>query len=441
MKKLMSLIGITGVAVTQLLLTMTASVLLTMTASALTLTEVIDHTLQTNPEVLAARKQLLSRESEIRGARAGYLPTVDAELGIGREWTKSPATNDEDVRLTRKEAALRLRQMVYDGSATSSEVDRQKARYNSALFDTIATQENISLQVAEAYINVMRQSELLELLQASLDEHQNFYDQMALRSRAGVGSRSDLDQIAARLALANSNYLAGNNNLQDAVSQFYGIVGYLPEVSTLVKPDDVAVAASVEKALIVAFDEHPQLKSADADIEAAKAQYRASKSTYYPTVSLEGDRTWNEDIDGIEGDNEDWVIALRLRYNLYNGGGDKALKKQTASLLDESREIRNSTKRQVEEGMRLSWHAYKSTSKQVEYLDKYVQSVVATREAYRKQFNINKRSLLDLLNTENELLDAKSNYLNASYDQLLSQYRLAHAEGGLTNKLDIKQPI
>lgn len=430
MKKAFKLLGILGISASHLFLV--------SFASALTLQEVIEHTLKTNPEVQAARQQVLAREKEVRLAKGGYLPTLDAELGIGREWTESPATGGEDVELTRKEAALRLRQMIYDGSETSSEVDRQKARYNSALFDTLDTEETVALQATQAYIEVLRQSELLQLLKSTLDEHQNIYDQMALRSDAGVGSRSDLDQISARLSLANSNYIAGQNNLQDAVSNFYGIVGYIPEASTLVKPEGLAAPASIEDAVAKAFNNNPQLKSADADIEAAKAQYRASKGQYYPTLSLEGDRTWNEDIDGIEGDNEDWVIALRLRYNLYNGGSDSARKKQTAYLIEEAKEIRGNTKRQVEEGMRLSWHAYEYTQKQLNFLTSYSDSVVATREAYRKQFNIGKRSLLDLLNTENELLEAKTNYLNTSYDQLYSLYRIAQAEGELTNKLGIK---
>lgn len=430
MKKMFRLLGIWGAS---------ASCLFAVPfVSALTLQDVIEHTLKTNPELLASRQQVLAREKEVRAAKGGYLPTLDAELGIGREWTESPATGGDDIELTRKEAALRLRQMIYDGSATSGEVDRQKARYNSALFDTRDTEETISLRTAEAYIEVLRQSELLQLLKSSLDEHQNIYDQMALRSQAGVGSRSDLDQISARLSLANSNFLAGQNNLQDAVSNFYGVVGYLPEVSTLIKPEGIAVPNTKEDALANALNNNPQLQSAEADIEAAKAQYRASKSRHHPTLTLEGDRTWNEDIDGVEGDNEDWVIAVRLRYNLYNGGSDSARKKQSAYLIEEAREIRNNTKRQVEEGMRLSWHAYEYTQKQLVFLTRYSESVVATREAYRKQFNIGKRSLLDLLNTENELLEAKSNYLNASYDQLFSLYRIAQAEGELINKLGIK---
>lgn len=430
MKKVCAFVRVIGIA--------TSTLFFSSVSSALTLQEVIEHTLKTNPEIQAARQQVLSREKEVRQARGSYLPSVDAELGIGREWTKSPATGGDSVELTRKEAALRLRQMIYDGSASASEVDRQKARYNSALFDTLDTEQTIALRAAEAYINVLRQSELLQLLKSTLDEHQNIYDQMSLRSEAGVGSRSDLDQIAARLSLANSNYIAGENNLQDAISNFYGVVGYMPEITTLIRPEGVQVPASKEAALANALNQHPQLKSADADIEAAKAQYRASKSRNYPTITLEGDRTWNEDIDGVEGTNEDWVIALRLRYNLYNGGSDSARNKQTAYLLEEAKEIRNTTKRQVEEGMRLSWHAYEYTQKQLGFLTSYSESVVATREAYRKQFNIGKRSLLDLLNTENEVFEARSNYLNAEYDQLLSLYRIAQAEGELINKLGIK---
>lgn len=405
---------------------------------ATSLQEVITHTLQSNPEVQAARKQLESRKSEIRVARAGYLPVLDAELGIGREGTNNPSTGNEDVTLTREEASLRLRQSIFDGSATRSEVDRQKARYHSALYNTIAVEETTALRVAEVYINVLRASELLQLLKASEDEHQNIYDQMALRRKAGVGSQADLDQIAARLALSRSNRVVGENNLDDAVSNFYGVVGYLPEVTTLQMPEQLMAPATVDTALEKAFDNNPRLLSANLDIESAKAQHAATKSPFLPRVTLEGDRSWNEDIDGVEGDNEDWVIALRLRYNLYNGGADTARRKQTASLVSEATEVRNTTYRQVDEGLRLAWNALEFTDRQLRYLDSYVNSINATKEAYRKQFVIGKRTLLDLLNTENELLSARRDYLNANYDRLYASYRLVQAMGNLNEVMGIK---
>ena len=414
-------------------------VLCSMTkVQALTLEQVIKHTLTSSPEILSSRQQLQGRKNEITGVKAGYLPSLDLELGIGRESTESPATDGRDIELTRKESALRLRQLIYDGSATSSEIDRQKARYNSQLYDMEATRQKVALRVTEVYINALKQSELLQLFSSSLSAHQNIHDQMSLRSQAGVGSRSDLDQITARLALAKSNYIVGRNNLQDAVSNFYGVVGYLPESSTMERPPSLTLTGTLESSLQVAFANHPQLKSADADIKVAEAQYRASKSAFHPTITLEGDHTSNEDIDGTEGTNEDWVIALRLRYNLYRGSGDVARKAQTAELIGEAQQIRAATKRQVEEGLRLSWDAYTFTKQQIQFLTVYVDSVVATREAYQKQFDIGRRSLLDLLNTENEVLDAKSNFLNADYDSLFAQYRLVQAKGNLTNELNIK---
>ncbi|MBX2807810.1 MAG: TolC family outer membrane protein [Cellvibrionaceae bacterium] len=401
------------------------------TASALSLKEVVQHVLETNPEIQMVRKEAQARASEVRGAKAAYLPTLDAELGIGREWTKSPATADESVNLTRKEAALRLRQLLYNGGASAAEVARQTARHQVALLDIITTEETLSLRVAQAYIDVVRHSELLTLLKDTLDEHQNIFDQMQLRSDAGVGSRSDLDQIAARLALARSNYIAGENNLRDASSTFHGLVGYLPEISTLRVPESLPVPKTLAQALTLAYDNHPELKMAQADIEAAQAQYKTAKGPDYPRLTLEADRTWNEDIDGIVGENEDFVVALRLRYRLYNGGADRARRQQTAALLEEAEAIYNSTKRQVEESMRLSWFAYEATGQQLDYLTAYVDTVLATKAAYTQQFTLGKRSLLDLLNTENELLDARRHYLNTRYDQLFSQYRIAHAEGKL----------
>jgi len=409
--------------------------------SALTVDAVVRHTLDTNPDVQSARKEYLARESEIRGAKAGYLPRLDASAGIGREVTDSPSTNNDRVALTRREASVQLRQMLFDGMATSSEVRRQEARYNSALYEAIAVEENISLRAIETYLDVMRHKELRDLVGASLKTHQEIYDQMSLRSKAGVGSKADLDQIAARLALANSNFIAGENNLLDAKTNFTRVVGYDADETTLEEPRATVhelLPSSLEVATEKAYQNHPTLLAASADVDDASAQYDASESPFWPTIQLEGERTWNEDIDGVRGDNEDGLIALRLRYNLYNGGANKARRKQTAVLVEEAKDIRNSTKRQVAESLRLSWNAAEATKMQLESLSRYVHSVSDTKEAYAKQFNIGRRTLLDLLNTENELIDARRSFINAKYDWIFAQYRVFNAMGGLNQSLAIK---
>lgn len=401
-------------------------------ASALTLKETVQHTLETHPEVLAAHHVVQSRGEEVREAKAGYLPTVDLAAGIGRQTVETPSTGDEEVSLTRHEASASVRQMLFDGFATSEEVNRQEARQSSASYKAVEVEENTALRVAEVYLNLLRQNQLLDLARETLQAHQNIHDQMVLRNNSGVGSKADLDQITARLALAQSNMITAQSNLLDAKTNFYRVTSIYPNLDELKMPTVNQVLPSlVQDAEQTAVEQHPTLLSATADVESAEAQYQATESTYWPRLQLEADQRWDEDVDGVEGDNEDTVVALRVTYNLYNGGADKARRKSTAYLLEQARDIRNNTHRQVIESLRLSWTAFQTIKGQMPYLEMHVKAATDTRTAYQKQFNIGKRTLLDLLNTENEVIESKRALINANYDGVFSQYRVLNSMGQL----------
>lgn len=410
-------------------------------ASGLTLNETVKHTLETNPEVMAARHEHLARTEEVDIAKSGYLPSLDVAAGIGRQTLDAQSTGGEEKTLTRHESSIAARQMVFDGYATSEEVNRQLARMNSALYKAVEVEENTALRSAEVYLNLLRQNELLDLARETLYEHQNIHDQMVLRNKSGVGSRADLDQISARLALANSNMISAQSNLLDAQTNFYRVTGLQPQINDIEKPSIAqTIPASLELAEELALDQHPTLKSALADVDSAVAQYEATESVFWPNLQIEADKRWDEDIDGVEGDSEDLVVALRMRYNLYNGGGDKSRRRQTAHLLEQARDIRNNTQRQVSESLRLSWSAHQTINSQLKYLEMHVRASLATKSAYQKQFNIGRRTLLDLLNTENEVVDSKRTLINATYDQLFAQYRIFNSMGQLLLELNGSKP-
>lgn len=410
-------------------------------SQALTLTETIRHTLETNPEVMAAQNEYRARGEEVRGAKAGYLPSLDIAAGIGRQTIEAQSTGGEEVTLTRHEASVAARQMVFDGYATSEEVNRQQARESSAFYKAQEISENTALRAAEVYLNLLRQQELLDLARETLYEHQNIHDQMVLRNKSGVGSKADLDQISARLALANSNMISAQSNLLDAQTNFYRVTGLMPKVDGVAKPKiQQGLPASLEAAESIAFEQHPTLSSANADVDSAVAQYEASESVFWPRLQIEADKRWDEDIDGVKGESEDLIVALRMSYNLYNGGADQARRRQTAHLIEQAKDIRNNTQRQVTESLRLSWSAYQTIQNQLKYLEMHVRASLATKSAYQKQFNIGRRTLLDLLNTENEVVDSKRTLINATYDQLFSQYRIFNSMGQLLKEFDGSQP-
>lgn len=412
---------------------------ISLTARALTLEETVEQTLRTNPEMLAAIHEYESRKQEVKQAKADYLPHLSVSAGTGEEERIAPATGNEPVELTRSELGLHARQLVFDGFATTAEIARQQARVDSASYGSIDTAESLALRTAEVYLNVLRHAELMELTQESLWEHQNIHDQMKLRSQTGVGSKADLDQIAARLALANANLIVAKNNLADAQTNFYRVTAVFPQIQNMARPNmPKNLPADINEAVDLATERHPVLLSAKADVEAAQAQYKASASRFMPRLDLEVDKRWDEDIGGIEGEDEDLIFALRLTYDLYSGGANKARRKQTASLLEQAREIRNNSRRQAVESMQLSWNAYEALSVQIDYLQAHVKAAQSTKEAYAKQFNIGRRTLLDLLNTETEVVEARRSLINAEYDRLFSSYRIFKASGRLLGSLGVK---
>ena len=176
------------------------------------------------------------------------------------------------------------------------------------------------------------------------------------------------------------------------------------------------------------------------DVAATVAQHEASKQAFYPRFDLELGARYGDDLDGTEGRDDDMTAMLRMRYNLFAGGKDKARSAQTARLINEAKEVRNNTYRQVVESMRLSWAAYEATQQQLTYLENYVTASEKTRGAYAKQFNLGKRTLLDLLDTENELFEARRARVNAWHDNQLAQYRILVAMGKLKEYLGVQLP-
>jgi adhesin transport system outer membrane protein len=332
--------------------------------------------------------------------------------------------------------------MLFDGFATSSEVDRQKARAMSSDKRLVDVAESFALQAAKAYVEVHRREQLMQLTKETLFNHVKIYDQIKRRSESGLGALAAIQQAEGRLALAEVNTLSAENNMLDAKATYVRVLGSeIPEhLSYPVEADAAHEPATLQEAYEVATKNHPTLLLAEADTMAAHAQYNAAKRNYYPRLDLEIDRTWNNDIDGVDAINEDLTAMLRMRYNLYNGGADKARVRQTQHQISEAQSIQSKAHREVIQSIELSWNAHTILSKQIPYLEQHVEASQETRDSYQKQFNIGQRSLLDLLDTENEVFSSRIDLVNAYHDHLVAHYRLMNGMGLLLDALKLKVP-
>lgn len=407
---------------------------------AQTLVQAVEQTIQSNPEILAEANRRLSVDKTIDQARAGYAPRVDLNLGYGREYTKNPATRPGSETLTRGEASITARQMLYDGFYTKSEVERTTASADSAGFAVTDISERRSLQAIGAYLDVLRRQDLLKLTQTNLESHQTIFSQIEQRSDSGVGRRADVDQAQARLALSQSNLESQLGNVEDARTNFQRVVGTMPE--NITNPGDECcdkAPATLDDAVKIAYNQHPTLRTALANHEASLAQENAAKSAFHPRVDLDLGASANNNLDGEPGHDKGLYAMFRLQYNLLNGGADKARIEQIEHLSEQQKELINRAQREIELDVRLAWNALENAERRLPGLEQRVDAAEKTREAYAAQFRVGQRTLLDLLDSENELLSAGIAYTDTYYDRIYACYWLMQAMGKLLETMAIEQ--
>lgn len=418
---------------------LSCAVALSFPAHSQTLEQAVAHTITTNPEVKASYNEFRSKFFDSEASSGAYMPRIDLDAGIGYE-AIDPATNTPETELTRKEATLTLTQLLWDGSATLNDMDRTSADAESVRFQLLSDAQDIALEVTKIYLDATKAYEVLALSESNLAVHKEIYRDIKKRVDSGIGSTADMSQVEARLAKAHGNLLAAQNNLFDVHTQFKRIVGQAPQGLIFPRADETAIPYTVDEAIDTAFNQHPVIKVAQADVDSARFQYDQTKGVNYPTLSIEANQTWRDDAGGIEGSSDEFSAMLRMRYNLYNGGSDSDRSESAAYQLNKAKDFRDRTYRAVEEGLRLSWSALDLTVQQKEFLSDHVDSASDTVIAYEKQYKLGKRTLLDLLNTENELFEARKGYLDAKYDEQYAKYRVMNATGNLLASLRVDTP-
>lgn len=391
------------------------------------------------PEIRAEISRKSAQEQALRQAKAGYYPSVDLLAGVGNEnsdnrFTRAIGATDY-VNLTRREESFIVTQNLFKGFGTSNDIKRNLAKVlaaNNRLHDVT---EKTALRAAEVYTEVLRQQALLDISRQSLQLHLDLFNKVQSRSRSGVGRKADIEQAMGRVALARANLIADQSNLEGANTRYQRIIGVMP-VNLAAPPDESSkLPKDIDMLLQKTLENNPLLKSARAEVDAANAQRQVAKSPYYPSLDLVFSQSRGENLDGIEGVEKDYSLMLKMRYNLFNGGYDTARVDEAGYRVNESREELNNVRRQVVETTRLSWNSYQSIDQQLPYLQQHVSAAQSTRAAYADQFKIGQRTLLDLLDSENELYQAQRKSISAKYDRQLSIYRILANMGELVEQL------
>ena len=405
-------------------------------SSVTSLREAVSEAVANSPEIMADWYKLKASVEEQRVARGGYYPSIDLNAEAGREKVDTPvrssdAYHPDSTRLT-------LTQMLFDGFSTRNEVARLDHEKLASYYDFRQSSEDIALQVVQAYYDVLRYRELVVLAKENYIQHRLIFDDIEERVTSGLGRRVDLEQASGRLALSESNLLTERTNLHDVTVRFHRLVGIAPARS-LEEPDfmgDLIPEARLQ-ALEGAFQNSPQLSAAIERIRAARAEMKRKKSAMMPRLDLRLRQELAHDTSGQEGLFEEQAVELVMTYNIYNGGSDSASIRQSHELMNRARSLRDKACRDIRQKVLIAHNDIAAQQKQVRYLNRNQEAIGKARTAYRKQFDIGQRTLLDLLDTENEYFETRRTLTNAETDLQLSKARTLEAMGLLLKSFSL----
>lgn len=419
----------------------TLSLLTSGYACATTLEQAVKETLITHPQISASMNSRYSADQDLKAAKGGYLPTLDISAGTGWEQTDSASTRaagDHLRDLHRSESSINLSQNLFNGFATTSEVARQKANVNARAFTVMNTAESTALTAIQNYLNVLMQEKMVTLAEDNLKNHERIFDQIRLRTEQGVGRQADYEQAEARLAQARNNLLTEQTNLEDARANYFSVVGH--EATDLTLPQPTTIPASLEEARKAMLENNPLLKQAQADVEASRQLYESTKSRFYPSVDVDVGRRMDNNVDGTRGHDQEWQAMVRMRYNLFNGGSDRAQLSAYAYKMQEAQDVKKNTLRQLNEELRLAWNALVNARQQVPIAKDYADRSMVVRTAYQEQFSLGDRTLLDMLDSENEVFTAQRRYVELEFTEMFTHYRINARTGELLKQLNIPAP-
>ncbi len=416
----------------RLLLTLSLALSLNAQDLQTSIQEVID----TNPIVQERLKNYNSTKEDITTAQAAYYPKLDLSFGAGIEDTEKSnlagGIPDTSSSFDVYQGSVSYTQNLFKGFETFHQVSQQENKTLSAAYSYVENVNDTAFEMVNTYLQVMRNVELLQTAKENVAINDEIFVKVKKLYESGLTTLSEVNKIESSLALAKSNLVVQENTLLDVSYNMHRVLGRYLEPSKMSKPElNIVLPQSMEEASQYAINHNPSILVGDYNIKLAQATHKEKQSPFYPQVDIEISQSLNRNFSSIEGDNNRFRAMAYVKYNIFNGFSDSAALQKSISQIHQEVESKNSLRRQVLEGLNLSWAANKKLSEQLKHLQDYKKFSLKTLILYSKEYDLGRRSLLDLLSAQNDFIGSKSQLINNEYSTLFAKYRILDAMGVL----------
>jgi outer membrane protein, adhesin transport system len=338
------------------------------------LNEELQHLLQTHPRLKAAQKGISSAEEGIREAQAGYFPRVNLSGDVGQEYVDSPSrrsTQGEDFFDTRRSTTLTVTQNLFEGFRTSAGEKIAELQKDVSSVRFAIARQTVLFDGIRAYLNLLKQSKLLEIAKRNEQTIQKQLDLESARVERGSGLAVDVLQAKSRLQLARERVVSILGDLRNAHSVYLELFDRPAAPSQMVIQ---AVPAGLlpetqDGALSMAVQDNPVLKQSKNAVEIASERRTVEQSTFWPRIDLVGEGSWEQNVDGVPGVRREGQVTVRAVWDIFDGFLTPARSSRAAVDYSAALDGRRNVDRDVRNRVRQAWSRYQTTSEQRDLLE------------------------------------------------------------------------
>jgi outer membrane protein len=413
-------------------------------ARALSLSEALAAAYESNPQIVEARAQLQAVDEGVNQARAGFRPNAQADASYGLAWDSSPQGFNSRETSDPFNAGVTVSQPLYDGGRTVNSVRAREADVLAARSRLVETEQQIFFDVVSAFLDILRDGERERLARNNVRVIAEQLRATDDRFEVGEVTRTDVSQARARLAESNANLAVATGNLERSRQAFRALVGIEP-VDLRQPPPPPALPQSLEDARAIALDSHPLIEAARFDERSASSEVRAAIADLLPEVSAVASVDFDDNVVFKDGDGNDSLAAtvgVRATVPLYRGGSEYSRIRQSQAQASAARAGILSEGRERERVVEAAWTELLVARANIRSTTEQVAAAQLAFEGVREEAIVGSRTTLDVLDAEQELLDARVRLVDSQRNEAVASYGLLSAIGALTAaelNLDVAQ--
>ena len=402
-------------------------------ATAESLAEALAQAYVSNPTLLAERASLRAADEGVAQANAAWKPSLAASGSV----TRSNSASTRSVNTTPTSVALSVSQILYRGGRSG--IDLAETQVMAARAGLVGTEQQVLGSVVDAYMNVLRDQALVQLNRSSEQVLRNELEATRDRFQLGDATRTDIAQSQARLAAAGAARIQAQGALQSSIASYHRVVGAAP--TEMATPQPLAgLPDSVEQAVALALDRNPGVVAAALELQAADLSVKAATGALLPTVSVSARTTRSADWAALGVDSYVSSIGLSVSVPLYQSGAQHSAIRKAKQSSSQARVEIEQARRTVQTQVAQAWYQLATARAAILSRSEQVRASQVAVDGVRQEEAVGSRTRLDVLNAEQELLNARVSLVTARRDEVVASYGLLSAMG-LLNAAGLGLPV